>query len=209
MSIRISKVLAAALLVAACDPAGVSGSGATRVTVNAGGQNVTIAAPAGFCVDQRSTSVTSTGAFVLVGDCALLGQPTPGAKPAPEALTAAVSISGLGTGGEATQSLANLERYVATPSGRAQLSRGGRAASTRILNTQTQGNVLYVLVEDKGPQPIAGINRRFWRAFLEVNGRLIALSEIGFDGAANDPQQGLDALASFAAAIEAANPAAS
>ena len=53
----------------------------------------------------------------------------------------------------------------------------------RILTTQLQGGVLYVLVEDRGAQPIAGIDRQFWRAFLEVNGRLVALSVLGFEGA--------------------------
>ena len=202
--------LAAALLLAACDPAGVSGSAPGRVTVNAGGQPITIAAPAGFCVDARSTSVTSTGAFVLLGDCVLLGKSTP-ATAGPTvgaALTASVSTGGLGDGGPATQSLADLERYVATPRGRALVGRGGNTDRVRILATETRAGVLYVLVEDRGAQPITGLDPRFWRGFLEVNGRLVGISELGFDGPRRDPQAGLTLLAAFADAIQRANPAA-
>ena len=66
--------------------------------------------------------------------------------------------------------------------------------------------MLYVLVEDRGRQPIAGIDRQFWRAFLEVNGRMTVLSVLGFEGAGVAPQQGLDQLAALAAAIQRANP---
>ena len=66
--------------------------------------------------------------------------------------------------------------------------------------------MLYVLVEDRGPQPIAGIDRRFWRAFLEVKGRMAALSVLGFEGAGLGPQDGLNQIAAFARSIRAANP---
>ena len=210
---RLAAALAAVLALAGCDPAGVSGAGATRTTVTVAGQPVTVAAPAGFCVDRRSTSVTSTGAFVLISDCALLGQSSTGASaatarpPMGAALTASVSTGGLGDGGPATQSLADLERYAATPPGRALVGRSGQSAAVRILATQTQGGVLYMLVEDRGSQPIAGIDPRFWRAFLEVNGRLIALSELNFAGSGRDAQDGLNAVASFANAVQRANPA--
>ena len=65
--------------------------------------------------------------------------------------------------------------------------------------------MLYVLVEDRGPQPIAGIDRQFWRAFLEVRGRMTVLSVLGFDGAGVGAQEGLNQLAALAASIKAAN----
>lgn len=208
---RISEAgaaLVAAFLLAACDPAGVSGAAPGRVTVKAGGQPITIAAPAGFCVDARSTSVTSTGAFVLLGDCVLLGKGAP-AESRPTvgaALTASVSSGGLGDGGPATQSLADLERYVRTPRGRALVGRGGEPDRVRILATETRAGVLYVLVEDRGAQPITGADPRFWRGFLEVNGRLLGISEIGFDGARRDPRESFVLLVGFADAIQRANP---
>ncbi len=207
---RISEAgaaLVAAFLLAACDPAGVSGAAPGRVTVNAGGQPITIAAPAGFCVDSRSTSVTSTGAFVLLGDCVLLDKEAP-AVPRPTvgaALTASVSSGGLGDGGPATQSLADLERYVRTPRGRAMVGRGGDPDRVRILATETRAGVLYVLVEDRGAQPIVGADPRFWRGFLEVNGRLLGISEFGFDETRRDLRESFVLLVGFADAIQRAN----
>ena len=66
--------------------------------------------------------------------------------------------------------------------------------------------MLYVLVEDRGRLPIAGIDRQFWRAFLEVNGRMTALSVLGFSNAGVGPQEALNQLAALATAIRAANP---
>ena len=86
------------------------------------------------------------------------------------------------------------------------LGRSGQPSRVRILNTQIKDGVLYVLVEDRGRLPVAGIDRQFWRAFLEVHGRMTALSLLGFEGAGVEPQQALNQLAALAASIRAANP---
>ena len=49
-------------------------------------------APPGFCIDAPSTRVDAAGAFVLMGDCALLGT-APG-RPGGAALTAASRAAG-------------------------------------------------------------------------------------------------------------------
>ncbi|PZQ47171.1 MAG: hypothetical protein DI556_18320 [Rhodovulum sulfidophilum] len=227
---RISKALAASallLVLAACEQPGVSGSTPTQTTVTAGGQRVTILAPAGFCVDQRSTSVTSTGAFVMVSDCALVGDTRapraaaaahPGdAAPAPEqaaaakppigaALTASVSPTGLGQMTAATRSLHDLAAYAKTPPGLAVVARSGQSQGVRVLESAERGGVLYLYVEDRGPQPIAGLEPRFWRAFFEVNGRLTAVSELAFADGGLDKQSGLNLVTAFVNAIKAANP---
>ncbi|TPE52729.1 hypothetical protein [Amaricoccus solimangrovi] len=232
---RISKAagIAALFLLAACEQPGVSGTTPTRTTVTTGGQRLTIAAPAGFCVDSDSTSVTSTGAFVLVTDCALLARgpgagprltgaaASAGSPPAPApvaeaarakppvgaAMTASVSPTGLGDDGPATRSLADLARYARTPQGLALVGRGGQPQGVRLLESAERDGVLYLYVEDRGPQPIAGLEPRFWRAFFEVNGRLTAVSELGFAGAGLDKQSGLNLVTAFTRAIKAANPA--
>jgi hypothetical protein len=190
------------LALAACEPAG---SGAARTTVSVAGQRINIAAPPGFCVDPRSTNVTPQGAFVLVSDCGLLGNRSRAAtETIGAAMTASISTQGLGAGGTA-QSLAEVEHIASTAEGRADLGRSGQAGRVRILTTQTQGDVLYILVEDRGPQPVAGVEPQFWRAFLEVKGRITALSVLGFQGSGVSPQQSLSYLASFATAIQQAN----
>ena len=198
-----AAVLAAALFALAACEGGVGGGIATRETVRVGGAPVTIAAPAGFCVDRRSTDVSAAGAFVLVTDCALLGaQGEGGRAPVGAAMTASISAP---EPGAATVTLADLEGYAATPQGRAVLGRSGRGDAIRILETVRQGDVLYMLVEDRGPQPIAGVDPRFWRAFMEVNGRIAALSVLGFEGSGVDAQTGFGFISAFAANIRAAN----
>jgi hypothetical protein len=218
---RISEAaagLAAFLLLAGCEQPGVSGSTPTQTTVTAGNQKVRILAPAGFCVDPRSTSVTSTGAFVLVSDCALIGAPAARAAAAPQAapeaarppvgaaLTASVSPTGLGDAGAATRSLPDLAAYLRTPEGLVLAGRSGQNRGVRVLESTERDGVLYLYVEDRGPQPIAGLDPRFWRAFFEVNGRLTAVSGLGFAGAGLDKRSAFNLVAAFVRSIKAANP---
>lgn len=206
-AVRAAALGLAALALTACDPSMAPGAGAaSRARVNVAGQAVTIAAPPGFCVDAGSTSQTADGAFVLMSDCALLGAPASGRAPVGAALTASVSTAGLGGEGDAAASLEDLQDFAATAEGRAVLGRSGQPGRVRILDSQLKDGVLYVLVEDRGTLPIAGIDRQFWRAFLEVNGRMVALSELGFEGAGFSLQDGLDHLAALAHATRAANP---
>ena len=174
--------------------------------MNVAGQALTIAAPSGFCIDGDSTATSDAGAFVLMSDCALLGG---GGTPAvPAAMTASISTGGLGgEGDDPVQSLADLAEFVGSGEGRALLGRSGGSGAVRVLATQQHGEVLYVLVEDRGPQPIPGVERRFWRAFLEVDGHIVALSVLGFEDSGLDAQEGLDLVAALAAATRAANGA--
>ena len=211
--LRAGAVVLAGLVLAACDPAtmaAMSGGSPSRARVTVAGRPVVIAAPPGFCIDAPSTTTTTAGAFVLMSDCTLLGQQGPRNRAAPvgAALTASVSSGGLGGEGDGeAATLDDLEAFLDTADGRALVGRSGRADRVRILSKQQKGDVLYVLVEDRGQQPIAGIDPRFWRAFLEVNGRMTVLSVIGFEGTGPGLQDALDKLAATAAAIRAANPA--
>jgi hypothetical protein len=208
--LRAGLIALAGLALAACEATmtgPVQGS-PSRTRVNVAGQAVTIAAPPGFCIDGKSTQVTANGAFVLMSDCALLGGAS-GDRPAVgAALTASVSTGGFAGEGDAAGSLDEIEEFAGTPEGRAVFGRSGQPERVRILSTQRQNDVLYLLIEDRGRLPIAGIDRQFWRAFLEVNGRMTALSVLGFSGAGVSAQDGLNQLAALAASIRAANPGA-
>jgi hypothetical protein len=196
------------LVLAACDPAMMAASGgASRTKVTVAGRAVTVAAPPGFCIDGRSTTVNADGAFVLMSDCATLGAGAGTRQPFGGALTASVSAGGLGgEGDDEAATLADLQDFLDTPDGLALVGRSGRSDRVRILARVSKADVLYVLVEDRGALPIAGIDRQFWRAFLEVNGRMTVLSVLGFEGGGVTPQQSLDQLAALAAAIQRANP---
>jgi hypothetical protein len=211
--LRAGALLLGGLMVAGCDPAtmaAMSGSSPSRTKLTVAGQPVVVAAPPGFCIDAQSTTMTSAGAFVLMSDCTLLGKASASGKRTPvgAALTASVSSGGLGgEGDDEAATLDDLQLFLETADGRALVGRSGRADRVRILSRQLRDDVLYVLVEDRGRQPIAGIEPRFWRAFLEVNGRMTVLSVIGFEGTGPGLQDALNELAATAAAIRAANPA--
>lgn len=206
---RTSSALAAAALalLAACDPAAMGGSNSATVAV--AGRSVQVVAPASFCVDPGSTNVSASGAFVMVSDCVLLGgRGAEGdGEPIGAVMTASISAGGLAASGARAQSLAEIARFAGTTEGRAVLGRSGRGESVRILATRTRNDVLYMLIEDRGPQPLAGIEPRFWRAFLEVQGQMTVLSVLGFEGAGVGPTQGLAYLQAFADAVQRANPA--
>lgn len=209
-SLRFGAFVFCGLVLAACDPAtmaaGVGSPSRAKVTV--AGRPVVIAAPPGFCIDAPSTTLTNAGAFVLMSDCALLGQKAGKRTPVGAALTASVSSGGLGgEGDDEAATLDDLQHFLDTADGRALVGRSDRGDRVRILSKQLRGDVLYVLVEDRGQQPITGIDPRFWRAFLEVNGRMTVLSVIGFEGTGPGLQDALNQLAAAAAAIKAANPA--
>lgn len=203
-SLRAIGAVAALAVLAACDPAAM-GAAPDRATVTVAGRNVTILAPTGFCVDPASTNVSATGAFVMVSDCALLGAAPLAEGDAEEPVGAVMTASISAADGPTT--VAQVQSFAATPQGRAVLSRSGRGDRVRILATRTRRDVLYMLIEDRGPQPIAGIEPAFWRAFLEVQGQMTVLSVLGFEGAGVGPTEGLALLQRFADTVQAANPA--
>lgn len=193
--------LAAALALAACNPETIGAGGPSRQKVTVAGRALTIAAPPGLCIDEGSTRVDAAGAFLLLEDCAGGAE----ARPPRASLTVAVSGGGLtGEGDAAGDTLDDLRGYLATPDGLALVGRSGRSAGVRVLAEQMTEGVLFVLVEDRGPQPIAGLDRRFWRAFLEVNDRMTVLSVLGFGDV--EAQAGLQQLAALASAIRSVNP---
>lgn len=203
-ALRATCAVAALALIAACDPAAMSAA-PDRATVTVAARNVTIVAPAGFCVDPASTNVSATGAFVLISDCGLLGNAPLAEGDANEPVGAVMTASISAADGPGT--VVEVQSFAATPQGRAVLGRSGRGDRVRILATRTRRDVLYMLIEDRGPQPIAGIEPAFWRAFLDVQGQMTVLSVLGFEDAGVGPTEGLALIQRFADTVQAANPA--
>jgi hypothetical protein len=202
-TMRAVCAVAALSFLAACDPTAMGGA-PDRATVTVAGRNVTILAPTGFCVDPASTNVSATGAFVMISDCGLLGAAPVAEGDADEPIGAVMTASISAADGPAT--VAEVQSFAATAQGRAVLSRSGRGDRVRILATRTRRDVLYMLIEDRGPQPIAGIEPAFWRAFLDVQGQMTVLSVLGFEGAGIGPTEGLALIQRFADTVQAANP---
>lgn len=190
---------------AACDPSMMQGSSPSRARFDVGGDGVTIAAPTGWCIDPSTARRSADGAFVLLTDCGLLGKPGTTVGRKGMALTASISGGSLLAAEGDADALSDFQDFAASREGRTVLGRSGQASRVRILSTRESGGVYYVLVEDRGKLPIAGLDRQFWRAFLDVNGHTVALSSLGFTGE-SDAQASLNELATFAKWIQAANP---
>lgn len=194
------------LALAACETTGF-GPAPSRVSLRVSGEAVNIVAPAGFCVDSESTSVDANGAFVLLGDCQLFNPagPTRG-NVVGAALTASISSGGLGGENDApVQTIADLKQFVGTREGRALLGRSGDSQNVSILSTTERDGVFYVHVEDRGTQPVAGVEPQFWRAFLELGDRFVVLSVLEFQGAGVSSQESLNLIASLATSLKRSN----
>ncbi|HEU0220599.1 MAG TPA: hypothetical protein VFR34_00095 [Paracoccaceae bacterium] len=172
-----------------------------RVLVGAGGASVNVVPPEGFCVAADSVKTSSQSVFVLIGGC--------GNAETAELLTASVSSAPLFAAGSAPdEDLDRLEEFVGSEHGLALVSRSGEAGKLRILETHREGEALILFVEDSGQPIIPNASPRFWRAFLELGGRMVSLSASTFNDRPTEERTMLSLLRRFIAALRQANPAA-
>lgn len=130
-----------------------------RAQVRVGSATLAVAGPSGFCLDEPATRIDRDGAFVLLGDCGLLGKGPAVARPKGAVLTASLDASGAG-------SVAEIRRLAETAAGRALVGQSGSGARVRVLATRETGGAVFLLVEDQGRKPVPGLKSRFWRGFL-------------------------------------------
>lgn len=180
MSTWTSRVLlgAAALLLAACD-GGIAVGRAAPESITVAGSSVVVGGPRGYCVDPTATR-DGTKAFVLLGSCASIARDPLRPRPDVPGIMTVVVSSDPETYVDVTRSAAALERFFRSEPGRATLSRVGQAGTVDILDVRTGGGALYVRARDTSPTPVAGMDDEYWRALLNVNGRLVTVSVVGF-----------------------------
>lgn len=173
--------IAVLFLLAACesDPSlgALFGPVGDRAVVARGA--VTVAGPVGYCPDRSATSGLARGTFVVLGSCASVRNNPNAAAPAiPGILTASVSRP---NGAEISGSFAQLERFFRSNTGKAALARNGNASSVQILTTRRMQGAFAMKIRDRSPGSLAGLSSEYWRALLDLRGRLITLSVIAFD----------------------------
>ncbi len=213
--------LAAALLLAGCEAPGFSNReaeferlrgergfavlerGAARTVFAANGREVAVEPPDGYCLDEESIAVTRRSAFVLVADCihdheaALANGESSDHLPRafPGILT--VTVSGEAAFGGEPEALATFQTLLGSEAGGRLLGRGDSSAPGDIVAMRRVDGTLYVLIEEtpaEGSESI--LAPRFWRAFAEVNGRLVLVTVSGF----NDRPLGEGEMLTFLAA---------
>lgn len=195
---------AALALLAACQPGSFGHSGRSaewarargaysvvsaspsRAILSAQGQSVAVEPSPGFCLAEDSIETSDRSAFVLIGDCMMgddAGMAGGGfdAPGMPGVITVSIAGDpGFATNGASPQDLSQLETYLAGPEGRTLLGRGGDGSQVSVVETRRQGDILYVLVEDRADEAVPLFGPRFWRAFVELNDRLAVVTVNGF-----------------------------
>ena len=208
---RLSGAVALMAVLAACAPGGGAGDGflaglargkAPATTRLAGGR-ITVAGPAGFCIDKATRLATDSGGFVVLGQCASIsGNPDDARPPVPALLSA--SVSPLAEASVAAP--AALRAYLESPAGRASLARSGQAEQVEILAMQETDNALVVHVRDASPSRPAAISDEYWRAMFVLRGALVSLTVTGLTDLPISGATGRHLLADFRKAMRAANP---
>jgi hypothetical protein len=172
----------------------------SKVLVLAAGASVTVTPPDGFCVLRDTVKTSDQGVIALIGACANAKDPEA------DLLTASVSNGPLFRPDAPHEAeLDRLEEFLGSKRGLALVGRGGTAKNLKILETHREDDALILLVEDDGEQVIPGSAPRFWRAFLEVNGRMVSLSVSSFAEGTGDERVLYAVMRRFIAGLRQAN----
>lgn len=159
---------------AACTPM----MNAPSRSIALGQGDIIATSPAGYCVDDVSSR--PDGDFAILAPCATLGADTA----APSLIGfATVQVGPADSGNVAEDELA-LRDYLITEDGARLLSQTGDAEAVDILSTQAFDSQVMIHFTDAGPPPVAGLQGEEWRAFTNINGRLVT---IGVRGLAVSP----------------------
>ncbi|HEY0276217.1 MAG TPA: cation transport ATPase [Paenirhodobacter sp.] len=175
--------------------------GSDRVTL-LGGRYI-VAAPAGFCVDPKSRRDNGTGSFVLFGDCATITGATPDRRPARAAVLSATI--GPETPGPIETTFPGFDRFFHSAAGRAMLARSGAAGDVEILQVRQTGATMLLKIRDRSAPRDATVSQVYWRAIVDLGGRITALSVLPLRTAPMPDTAQIRLLEEFVAAIRTAN----
>ena len=179
---------------------------AERAVFSARGQRIVVEPPQGYCLDEGSVVVTRHAAFALVAECmqdrraelengAAAGRAVEIELPRvfPGILT--VSVSGEPAYGSEAGAFDAFEEMLGTTAGLKLLGRSSRSAPGTITATRRIGGALYVLIEEPAAADAPILAPRFWRAFMNISGRLVMVTVSSF----SDRPMAEDAMMGFLA----------
>lgn len=174
------------------------GTGGVQSLAVAGGA-VTVQGPEGYCVDTR-VSRPSRG-FAALASCALISDiaVVPGIE---GLITVQVGSAGSAIVEGAEQDLARILR---SETGAALLASDGAPSSVVMDRVETSAGLVIVHFTDRAPPAIDGLEQLEWRAFLDINGRLVTIGVRGFQRAPLTPAEGLRLLNRAAYSLRLAN----
>lgn len=174
--IRTSVASFGLLAFAACTPPPASPSRSVSLAQG----EIIATSPNGYCVDAVSSRPASD--FAILAPCATLGGP----QDVPKVVGVATVQVGPADSGDAAVDELALRDFLITDAGASLLSQGGDADGVEILSSQAFESQVMIHFSDQGPPPLAGLQNEEWRAFTNINGRLVT---IGVRGLAIAPLQ--------------------
>lgn len=213
--VKAAVFVAASVLVSGCGQDGLDGMLSSMSTGNDDGvarpgpgamtiasKGFTVAGPAGFCVDPGATRDTDTGAFVLLGSCAVISGDADNTRPAhPAVLTASLTPN---SGRLDEADLDRLAGFFSSEAGHAALARSSDARVELLDLGREPGLVLVHASDGAGDEQLAG---DYWRGVFETGGKLVTVTVSGFAATPLDDATGQGLVRDFVTAIRSANGA--
>lgn len=164
----------------------------------------TVAAPRGFCIDQKTLRDDADGVFVLFGHCAAMSGDPDRPKPT-EAVLLSATFSAEDTAQSDQTQMKLIAEFFASELGRAVLARSGQADDVSVQSTKLEDGLLILKVEDASDLTDVARAHSYWRGVSVINGRMSSLTVMPLkDGAVSDAAQ-QDLLHRFAVALKDAN----
>ncbi|MEE9426754.1 MAG: hypothetical protein V3V25_01280 [Paracoccaceae bacterium] len=198
-------VLAAAFALLGCESDGFGFLRSAPQSVQVARNSITIAGPAGYCIDRSAIRDTQDGAFVLLGSCASLANDATQASPRiTGALTASVSNK---SGAEVSSSLRRLGAFFRSDQGRMALARDGNGSSVTVLSARRSKDVFILKLRDVSPNNVSDLAPVYWRALFDIRGHIVTLSVHAFFNHPMRNSEGMAILNEFVARVRRENPA--
>jgi hypothetical protein len=169
--IRRALALIGIAALAACNPVGV----AQPVALMNG--DVVVTPPRGYCADPLSSRLRD--GFAVFAPCVTLGTEAP----VPSTLGVATVQAGDANSAVVAGTETSLRDFLISPQGAGLLSKGGSGDTISIVSSQALEGRVVVHFRDTGEPPMDGLGPDEWRAFTDVQGRLVTVSVRGLDDA--------------------------
>lgn len=207
---KIGWGFAALALLAGCDGLGlpelpsaadaeVAADAQPVATLALQGGAVIAAGPRGYCADTQASKPTA--GFAIFASCATFDPEAANAGPV------GIATVQVGADGSAavTDHEADYAAFLEAEGGAAVLSRSGDAATVDVQSTKEESGAVSVRFTDSSPSDVAGEQALQWRAFVDVNGRLVTISVRGLKDAPLARATGSELLRQAIRALRTAN----
>ncbi|MCG3269507.1 dihydroxy-acid dehydratase [Yoonia sp. I 8.24] len=177
--IRALACFAGVLAIPACTPV------ATQNSVIFVESSVIVQAPTGYCVDGPASKPGA--GFAVIAPCASLG----GTQAMPSAAAVATIQIGAANTGAVDGSETALRDFLKSNTGAALLSSSGDSSTISAVEAQAADGRVIVHFNDSAPHSLPGLQTQEWRAFKDVNGRLVTVALRGLASVPLDDSTGI------------------